>query len=119
MFVILVFCVFGITYLLRELDGPFDVLKKIRMLAGLKYVPVLGEDGEFGEEIEEIPDTKWGKFFSCFWCLSTWVSFVLCGIFIFVNKMSIFDWIYYSFGCVGAAGLLYEWRRSLKDENNT
>jgi len=112
-FFVLMLCVFGVTYLLRELDGPFDILKRIRMLAGLKYVPVLGEDEAVIDEIEEIPDTKLGKFFSCFWCLSTWIAFLICALFVYLTKQSIFIWFCYSFGCVGGAGILYEWLGSL------
>jgi arabinogalactan endo-1,4-beta-galactosidase len=102
------FAVFGFTYLLRHLDGPFDILKRTRMLFGIKYVEVLGQDGEVESYIEEIPDTPLARLFGCFWCLSTWVSIMLCGVFALSYKFSILVWITIVFACIGIAGFLYE-----------
>ena len=93
---------FGATYLLRYLDGPFDILKKFRQLTGIKYIPVINSD----EEIEEIPDTVIAKLVGCFWCLSTWVSIFLCVIHAILNAVPIFDAFTGIFICTGIAGFM-------------
>lgn len=102
-------CVFGITYLLRYMEGPFRILKKIRIFFGIHYYPVHDENYNVVDEVEEIPSgNSWAKLFGCFWCLSTWISFGVCFLSSFVYKLSIIEWMVYSFACVGFAGFLHE-----------
>ena len=107
--ILLPFCVFGFTYLLRYQYGPFGILMKVRILFGVKYSDVLDNDGNVVDYEEEIPfDNSWAKLFGCFWCLSTWVSIVFSAIFCFVYKFSILEWIIITFCNVGFAGYLHE-----------
>jgi hypothetical protein len=97
--------VFGFTYLLRYLDGPFDILRNFRKLFGLTYIEVLDSPGE---EIEEYPDKPLGRFISCFWCLTTWVSIIFCVTFSIINNNAIFDTFVGIFICVGVSGFIHD-----------
>jgi hypothetical protein len=108
---VLTLSVFGFTYLLRWLDGPFHILKRFRMLVGIRYVL------EGSEEVEEVPeDNQLAKLVACFWCLSTWVSIFFSLAYILMYRGTVVDWFFCTFACVAVSGMLNEivWR--LKDE---
>jgi len=87
----LLFCltVFGIVYIVRYTDGPFDTLFHFKRLIGL-YIPdrewkcETNEDGISGtiewtalRWIENPKPTSFlAKLVNCFACLSTWIALV-------------------------------------------
>jgi len=87
---------FGITYIIRYTDGPFDIIAVFRVWMGIKKVHT-GID----EFFEDISDGFFAKLFSCFWCVSTWVSLLLILIF------NGFDFVLW-FACIGFSGFMHE-----------
>ena len=63
-YVIFVIVVWRLTHLISSEDGPFDLIIKIRKLAG---------------------NTFFGKLMDCFYCLSVWIG-LLCAFYI-TNKL--------------------------------
>jgi hypothetical protein len=73
------FCVYRISFLLSEEDGPFGLVIKFRKLLGKSWL---------------------GKLMDCFYCTSIWISFLL--VFIFV-KGELMTLVMESFATSGAA----------------
>jgi len=115
-FAFLAIGVFGFTYLLRWLDGPFDVLKHFRMFMGIKYISVYESypnesNMKISGEIEEIPNKFFAKLVGCFWCLSTWVSIFFCVTYAILHGFGIFETFVGIFICVGISGTVNEFVR--------
>ena len=87
---------FGITYLIRYTDGPFNIFIVFRLWMGIKKI-YTGVD----EFFEDIGHGFFAKLFSCFWCISTWVSLLLVLIF---NGLDFVLW----FACIGISGFMHE-----------
>lgn len=66
------FAVYYIAYIIRNVDGPFDVLLIMRTLVGFSY-----EELEDGSVVEITPDNFWGKLISCQHCLGFWISVLI------------------------------------------
>lgn len=104
--------VWATTYILRYLDGPSDVLEKLRSKVNIYSVPVLDEKGQITDYIEEIQLQGTNKdiltmLVACFWCLSVWVAF----IFTFIYSIIYWDWKPFLFvwlGSVGVSGVLHK-----------
>lgn len=99
---------FGITWLIRHTDGPFDLFLKLRKLAGIAYLDVYDVNGTKVNIIEEIPEKFLAKMIGCFWCLGTWIAALLT-LYAWHNQyviqgFEIVVWL----GSIGVAGLLYE-----------
>lgn len=69
--------VYAITYMYRYTDGPFDVFQSIRLLLGFKYHFEKDDSGQVYIR-EETPEGTFGKLVSCVWCLSFWLSVIIC-----------------------------------------
>lgn len=95
------FSVFGVVYILRYTDGPFDVFLRFRELVGIHMVPIYEADRKVGE-VEEVEDVFLAKLFGCFWCLSVWVA-LFCVLLYDVIGV-VFDWL----AVIGIAGFLHE-----------
>jgi hypothetical protein len=66
---------FVITFFLKELDGPFNVIKRFRdMICVYTDIPI--PDGKTFKILEE-PTNFWARLFDCFWCLTTWITAVV------------------------------------------
>jgi hypothetical protein len=52
-FVLSILCVWRITHLLQAEDGPWDIIVRLRRVAGEGF---------------------WGKLLDCFYCLSLWIA---------------------------------------------
>jgi len=77
---VLSLAVFAITYLLRYMEGPFDVFLRFRMACGIVYKPILDNDGLEVDIIEEVVTRQFpmiARLVYCYWCLTTWVSFIV------------------------------------------
>jgi hypothetical protein len=107
-YVFLSIAVFGFTYLVRYTNGPFDLLKKFRELAGIRYVPVISGFADPLPDMEEIPDKFFAKLVGCFWCLTTWISIIFCITFSVINGKGIFETFAGIFICVGISGFAGE-----------
>ncbi len=69
----------GVLYLLEE-DGPFDVFKRIRKLAGFKEegMSQLGPEGNVIEVNELVPgDGFFSRILGCHRCLTPYVAFLV------------------------------------------
>src|SRR4030042_2545036 len=92
-FVIISIVSLGISYLMHDTDGPFDIFVKLKLLAGLYVVIDAGELLEIDE-----PDTFFAKLLRCFWCTTTWVSLFVTLAYILVlgydMKMVLFAWMF-------------------------
>lgn len=100
--------VFGITWLIRHTDGPFDIFIGIRKLFGIEYLDVYENDGTKVNIVEDIPEKFLAKLIGCFWCQATWWSLAVTLYswhqqFVF-GGMEIIVWL----ATIGVAGLLYE-----------
>lgn len=96
------FATFSVVYIVRYTYGPFDVFKKFRNFVGIVWMDVYDNDGQNVGTYEEVGNSFIAKLFSCFWCLSTWVSFVL--LLIAFRDLDFISW----FCCVGISGFLHE-----------
>src|SRR5690606_28071978 len=110
-YIFLAISVFGFTYLLRYLDGPFDILRKFRELSGIRYVPeyeLLNQSVylRVRDNVEEIPDKLFAKLVGCFWCLSTWISILYCVTYAILYSKGIFETFTGIFICVGISGTI-------------
>ena len=66
---------FVITFFLKELDGPFNVIKKFRdAICAYIYLPS-PSNANFTAVLS--PDNFWARLFECFWCLTTWITAVV------------------------------------------
>lgn len=95
---------FGIVYMVKFTDGPFDLFFKLRRFLSM------GDPYDPEQELpEKLPPVRlfFYQMFDCFWCLSTWVSLALLLIYAFAIKD--FHWllIIYWFGAVGVSGVLW------------
>ena len=115
MLIVLHLSVFGLTYLLRYFEGPFDVLLHFRKACGIQYLPVLDEDGNLVNIIEE-PITRqhgWlARLVGCHWCLTTWVSIVAVVLYVWAAATDIMFVPFLIFSCTAVSGLLHDWNTS-------
>lgn len=99
---------FGLTWLIRHTDGPFDLFLKLRKLTGIEYLGVYDNHGKQVNIVEEIPEKFFAKLLGCFWCQATWWSLILT-IYswqrhLIAPSMVVIVWL----GAIGVAGSLYE-----------
>lgn len=106
-FVIVSLAIFGFTYLLRYFNGPFDALLKIRTLCGIAQVPILNTVGQQIGDAEDMP-TKLAEFVGCYWCLTTWVSFVMFLVYVLVFGVDVVWLPFLWLAGVAVSGLLHD-----------
>ena len=94
---------FGITYLLVYTDGPKDIIKSLRMRAGIKYIYL-----ENGEEVYIPPTTFFGKLLICHWCIGTWIAILTSVLFTLLFGWDMKSIIYLIPGALGISGFLCE-----------
>lgn len=80
-FVVAVLATWRVTHLIVYEDGPWDVIAKLRKMAGAGF---------------------WGKLMDCFYCSSLWVSAGTT----FLLRVSLKDWLLMWLGLSGAACVL-------------
>jgi hypothetical protein len=92
--------VFTITYMLIALNGPWDIFKRIRELAGIQH------------DVDGYPNVISNKFFSklliCFWCTSTWISAPISIITVLIIGSAWYTWFYLWLASIAIAGLWYK-----------
>lgn len=93
---------FGLTYLLCYTDGPKDIFKSIRKLAGIEYFLI------DGEEVYKPPTKFFAKLFACHWCLGTWVSIIMSIAYVIIFKIDPIMLVYLIPGSLGISGFLCE-----------
>ena len=112
-FPILCLAVFCITYLIRYLDGPFDLLLKFRKLMGVEYLGI-NEHTESGEVIstdeymEYIPTNKpLAKLVGCFWCTTVWFSAVMSIMYsvVYSRDANVFSFVVLTFAIAAVSGI--------------
>ena len=102
------FASFGIVYIIKFTDGPFDVFCVFRRLIKLE-IPLLAANGSVVDwYTDEEPETFIAKLVACFWCTTVWVSLIFTMIYFAVSVLSPWLLILYWFGSVGLSGFLYE-----------
>src|SRR5947208_4834105 len=92
-FIIICFCVYRVSHLISQEDGPFEIIFKFRKLLGKSWL---------------------GKLMDCFYCISIW--FALFFTFIFV-KDEIGKIVLESFAISGAAIAIH--KITLKQDFNS
>lgn len=97
--VLLGLAVFSITYMIRRTDGPFDLFVKLREFVGIHHAEEY-EDEVYIGVVEVVDNTFMARLFSCYWCLSLWVSLVCLLIW------NILPDVILLFSIIGVAGLL-------------
>ena len=83
-FVVLSFCVYRISHLLSQEDGPFNFVINFRKLFGKSQL---------------------GQLMDCFFCISIWISFILSFIFV---KDTIGNILMEGFAISGAAVAIHK-----------
>lgn len=98
---------FALTYMLRNLDGPWSIFLRLKYALGYEFEMVHINNDEV--MIEHVPDRFIPQLFSCHWCLGTWIALMMliCNVYIPV----IVAW----FAIVGIVGVLYEVVRSWQE----
>jgi hypothetical protein len=94
---------FGLTYLICYTDGPKDLFKKIRILAGIEYL--LLEDGE---EVYNPPTKFFAKLLACHWCTGTWLAILLSITYVYLFSGDYISLIWLIPGSLGISGILCE-----------
>ena len=92
-FILSVLAVWRVTHLIQAEDGPFDIIFKIRKLAGKSFL---------------------GSLMDCFYCLSIWVA-LLPGLYFGSTWAEI---VLYWLSCSGAAILLQKFFFKEPDSSN-
>lgn len=71
---VLILATFRISNLFVSESGPYNIFGKFR-----KFVGIIEIEVDNGEIVNEVLDSnnEIGKLFSCLWCLSIYVSFIL------------------------------------------
>lgn len=112
--ILLPVAVFGLTYILRYTNGPFDVFLEWRKFMGLVYIAVTNDSGRISEYLESVPDKFAAKLVNCFWCLSTWVAMILAAIVVLLpGAFSL--WLIAVFASVGLSGFIHDHMQSKED----
>ena len=101
---------FIITFMLVEdLDGPFDIFRRIR-----NFVTKMDENGNYVDKV-------FGPMFKCHWCLGTWVSFIISIIYMTcINIIEdgsfgivLFEWFFVFLSSMSVSGILHEFVMNL------
>lgn len=77
------------------------IFTPVRKLFGIKEIPIINKDGNIVDTKFIYPDTFFGKLWSCFWCLSVWVSL---GVTIVIL---VFPWVLLPFA-ISAVAIIIE-----------
>jgi hypothetical protein len=93
---------FGMTYLICFTDGPFNIFKRLRMLAGVEYFMMQGE------EVWRPPTKFFAKLLVCHWCTGTWVSIIMSIAYVVIFKINPLMLIYLIPCGLGISGFLCE-----------
>jgi len=93
---------FGLTYLICYTDGPKDIFKKVRILAGVHY-SFIGD-----EEVYDPPTKFFAKLLVCHWCTGTWIAILLSLTYVYLVSGNYVSLIWLIPGSVGVSGFLAE-----------
>lgn len=97
------FCSFFITYVIRYTTGPFDIFIWFREKIGIVNLPIMrGNDITGYKESIETPDKFVTKLVACFWCFTTWITFVVS---ILYFALFVVPWALFPFLWLASAGL--------------
>jgi len=102
-------CGFYITYVIRYTAGPFDVFIKFRHKVGIDRLPVLDGHGnivDYGESIDN-PDRFITKLVSCFWCFTTWITFVVSALYCLLFQLPLKSFPFLWLASAGLSAFLY------------
>jgi hypothetical protein len=91
--------VFTLSFLIHSLDGPWDVFKKFRESYGVLY----NDDGE----LYFVPDTFSAKLLSCFWCTATWVSLIVCIVYVVIFPFLLLYFLFLVATSIAIAGIVH------------
>lgn len=99
--------VFGMTWVLRYTNGPWGIIRKLRMLAGVQYIEELDPYTGDISIVEVIPkDKHFAELFGCFWCMSVWVSLLL--LMVVFPHIRVQAFIIVWWGSIGINGFMHE-----------
>ena len=107
--VMMALSIFGVTFTLYYLDGPWDILSRIRRRLSTTQQPVYDE---VGTQVNIIDEPKEGSFFlgvlSCFWCSSAWVTIVIVGVYSLSVAFPFIDFVMLLLASYGLSGFMHE-----------
>lgn len=110
---IIALAAFGATYIIRYQDGPFHIFYRLRVAAGIEYVPVLDDCGVVVDYIEEIPTSGFfAGLLGCHWCLGVWISGFFVTLAVLLHHASVGCWLFYWMMSSGVVGFLCDMLRS-------
>jgi hypothetical protein len=99
---------FTVVYLVKFTDGPFDIFYRFKKFIGL-IIP-LYDDGETSV-VSYIEDDDPSGFVAqvvrCFWCFSTWISFVLSIAYILLVNKSVYVFPFLWLASIGISGFIH------------
>lgn len=96
--------IYAVIKMLQDTDGPFDIFLRFRVWVGVD-VKMITVDDPYGFYIKDPnPDGFWAKLFSCKYCLSVWLAFLLWLGYISTGYIAL--WIILA--PIGMAYLLFE-----------
>lgn len=95
---------FVLASFLMEQEGPWDLFKHIR-----KSLKVYEE--KYDDQTDQWYDLDgtgfFAKLFACIWCLSTWVSALVCLVIVIVFKQPFYFWPFEWIASVAVSGKVY------------
>ena len=100
---------FGVSYIVRYTDGPYEIFRSLRKSVGIIYVPVYDAYLEAEGEVEEVDESsQLAKVVDCFWCLTTWVSLALTLLLNQDRKMTLAEFVVCWLSATGFSGMLHK-----------
>jgi len=95
---------FVLASFLMEQAGPWDLFDHIRLWLKVYTKEFNDQTGEW----YNLDGTGFfAKLFACIWCLSTWVSAIVCLAVVIVFKQPFYFWPFEWMASVAIAGLVY------------
>jgi hypothetical protein len=94
---------FGMTYLVCNTDGPKDIFKSLRKLAGVEYFMITTDDEGY-----KPPVKFFAKLLTCHWCTGTWIAILLSVPYVFLFKLDPITLLYLIPASLGISGFLCE-----------
>lgn len=91
--------VFVLLILLKDMEGPFHIFKRLRQLLGFQY----NQSGQ----LESADDNFFVNLWMCHWCLGTWLS---AGLALFTVIVFAYPWFYFVYlwlGGIAVGSLTY------------
>lgn len=93
--ILLSLATYGLTRLISQEKGPYEIIKKFRKLIGIyeNEIEIEDEMGLRRTVIEKYNTNEFAVLIDCVYCLSFWISLGLCFVFLPFSFDLILNWL--------------------------